>query len=130
AWDIMRRHSAEAQDSVLRHYGWKDAERFRQTKGYEQYAKFSEFANAKSIEEIGEHAARPQAWGTPDQVLEKLVNVQRTTSAEEVVLNFRFGNMPVGTAERSMRLFATDVLGRLHDVEAPLQPDMTGVAVG
>ena len=129
AWDIMRRHSAEAQDSVLRHYGWKDAERFRQTKGYEQYAKFSEFANAKSIEEIGEHAARPQAWGTPDQVLEKLVNVQRTTSAEEVVLNFRFGNMPVGTAERSMRLFATDVLGRLHDVEAPLQPDMTGVAV-
>ena len=130
AWDIMRRHSAEAQDSVLRHYGWKDAERFRQTKGYEQYAKFSEFANAKSIEEIGEHAARPQAWGTPDQVLEKLVNVQRTTSAEEVVLNFRFGNMPVETAERSMRLFATDVLERLHEVEAPLQPDMTGVPVG
>lgn len=130
AWDVMRRHSTEAQDSVLRHYGWKDAERFKQTKGYEQYAKFSDVANEKSIEELGEHSARPQAWGTPDQVVEKLAHVQRMTSAEELVLNFRFGGMPVATAERSMRLFSSDVLERLHAVPAPLHPDMSGVPVG
>jgi alkanesulfonate monooxygenase SsuD/methylene tetrahydromethanopterin reductase-like flavin-dependent oxidoreductase (luciferase family) len=130
AWEVMRRHSAEAQDSVLRHYGWKDAERFRNTKGYEQYAKFSDFANSRSIEELGEHSARPQAWGTPDEVLAKLEHVQRTTSAEEVVLNFRFGGMPAEAAERSMRLFAAEVLDRLHDLPAPLHPDMTGVPVG
>ena len=129
AWEVIRRHSAEAQDSVLRHYGWKDADRFRHTKGYEQYAAFGDLANSRSIEELGEHSARPQAWGTPDQVLEKLEHVQRTTSAEEVVLNFRFGAMPVETAERSMRLFSAEVLDRLHDVPAPLQPDMTGVPV-
>lgn len=129
AWDVIRRHSAEAQDSILRHYGWKEADRFRQTKGYEQYAKFSEVANQRSIEELGEGNARPQAWGTPDQVLEKLLHVQRTTSAEELVLNFRYGAMPVETAERSMRLFASEVLGRLHEAPAPLHPDMTGVPV-
>jgi alkanesulfonate monooxygenase SsuD/methylene tetrahydromethanopterin reductase-like flavin-dependent oxidoreductase (luciferase family) len=129
AWEVMVRHSAEAQDSILRHYGWKDAERFRQTKGYEQYAKFSEFASARSIEQLGEHSARAQAWGTPDQVLEKLHTVQLTTSAEELVLNFRFGGMPVETAERSMRLFSTEVLGRLHELPAPLHADMTGQPV-
>ncbi len=129
AWAVMLHHSAEAQDSVLRHYGWKDAERFRQTKGYEQYAKFSEFANARSIEQLGEHSARAQAFGTPDQVLEKLQLVQQTTSAEELVLNFRFGGMPVETAERSMRLFSTEVLPRLHAIPAPLHPDMAGTPV-
>ena len=129
AWDVIRRHSSEAQDSVLRHYGWREADRFRQTKGYEQYAKFSELANRKSVEELGEHSARPQAWGTPDQVLDKLELVQRTTSAEELVLNFRFGGMPVETAERSMRLFSAEVLDRLHAMPAPLHEDMTGVPV-
>lgn len=120
AWDVMRTHSIQAQDSVLRHYGWRDAERFRQTKGYEQYAKFSDIANTRSLEQLGEHSARPQAWGTPDQVLEKLQHAQRMTSAEEFVLNFRFGGMPAATAERSMRLFSADVLGRLHALDAPL----------
>ena len=123
AWDVIRKHEIEAQDSVLRHYGWKDAERFRQTKGYEQYARFSEVANERSIEEMGEHHARPQGWGTPDQVLAKLKHAQETTSAEDFVLNFRFGAMPAATAERSMRLFAQEVLPKLHAMEAPLHLD-------
>ena len=62
----------------------------------------------------------PQAWGTPDQVLERLQHAQQMTSAEEFVLNFRYGAMPVETAERSMRLFASEVLPRLHAMETPL----------
>ncbi|MEO8541630.1 MAG: LLM class flavin-dependent oxidoreductase [bacterium] len=120
AWDVIRKHSIEAQDSVMRHYGWRDAERFRNTKGYEQYAKFSDVANERSIEQLGEGNARPQAWGTPDQVLERLRHAQEMTSASEFVLNFRQGAMPVETAERSMRLFATDVLPQLHAMEATL----------
>jgi alkanesulfonate monooxygenase SsuD/methylene tetrahydromethanopterin reductase-like flavin-dependent oxidoreductase (luciferase family) len=126
AWDVIRTHSVQAQDSVQRHYGWKDAERFRNTKGYEQYAKFSELSNRKTNEELGEHAARPQAWGTPDQVVEKLQHVQRMTSAEELVINLRYGGMPADTAERSMRLFAAEVLPRIHAMEAPLHEDMRG----
>jgi alkanesulfonate monooxygenase SsuD/methylene tetrahydromethanopterin reductase-like flavin-dependent oxidoreductase (luciferase family) len=121
AWAVMRKHSIEAQSSIQLHYGWKDAERFRTTKGYEQYAAFSEISNTKTPEQIGEHSARPQAWGTPEQVIAKLKHVQETTSAEEFVLNFRFGNMPVEKAERSMRLFSSEVLPAIHAMEAPLR---------
>ena len=48
------------------------------------------------------------------------------TSAEEFILNFQFGAMPAETAARSMRLFASDVLPRLHAFEAPLHADMLG----
>jgi alkanesulfonate monooxygenase SsuD/methylene tetrahydromethanopterin reductase-like flavin-dependent oxidoreductase (luciferase family) len=128
AWDTILRHSVEAQLSVQRHYGWKEADRFRETKGYEQYAKFGELLQRKSPEEVGAHHARPQAWGTPDQVLEKLQHVQRMTSAEEIIINVRYGAMPAATAERSMRLFAAEVLPRLHQMDAPLHPDMAGAA--
>ena len=128
AWDTMLTHTVEAQISIQRHYQWGDVERLRNTKGYEQYAAFGEMANRKTPLEIGERSARPQAWGTPDQVFDKLVQVQRMTSAEELILNFRFGGMPVETAERSMRLFATEVLPRLHGIDALLHADMTGVA--
>jgi alkanesulfonate monooxygenase SsuD/methylene tetrahydromethanopterin reductase-like flavin-dependent oxidoreductase (luciferase family) len=129
AWDVMRKHTIEAQLSVQRHYLWKDVERLRNTKGYEQYAQFGELSNRKTPEELGERAAQPQAWGTPDQVVEKLLHVQKMTSAEELVLNFRFGGMPVETAERSMRLFAKEVLPRIHAAAAPLQPGMAGEAL-
>lgn len=126
AWAVIRKHTIEAQDSIARHYGWKDVERMKATKGYEQYAAFGELLNRKSVEEVGEHSALPQAWGTPEQVLAKLRHVQKMTSAEEFVLNFRYGGMPAATAERSMRLFASDVLPGLHAMEAPLQPGMAG----
>jgi alkanesulfonate monooxygenase SsuD/methylene tetrahydromethanopterin reductase-like flavin-dependent oxidoreductase (luciferase family) len=129
AWDVILRHTIEAQISIQRHYGWKDTERFRQTKGYEQYTQFSELANRKTPEWIGEHSASPQAWGTPDQVFEKLEHIQRMTSAEELILNFRFGAMPASVAERSMRLFAAEVLPKLHKLEAPLHAGMRGEAV-
>jgi alkanesulfonate monooxygenase SsuD/methylene tetrahydromethanopterin reductase-like flavin-dependent oxidoreductase (luciferase family) len=130
AWDVMLRHTVEAQDSIQRHYGWKDVERLRATKGYEQYAHFGEILQRKSVQEVGDRAARPQAWGTPDQVLEKLVEIQRMTSAEEFILNFRYGAMPAATAERSMRLFSAEVLPRLQALPAPLHADMAGAAAG
>nr|WP_280909286.1 LLM class flavin-dependent oxidoreductase [Streptomyces sp. SAI-090] len=128
AWQAMKVHSLEAGESSRRHYQFDDPERFRNTKGYEQYAKLS---NAITDQEtLAEKSARPQAWGTPDQVFEKLKEIQRKTSAEEFVLNVRFGAMPAEQAERSMRLFAQEVLPRLHELEAPLADEMRGAADG
>ena len=67
-------------------------------------------------------------WGTPDQVFEKLKNVQRTTGAGELIVNFRQGGMPAATSERNMQLFAKEVLPRLHELDTPLPASMTGVA--
>ncbi len=129
AWDVIFKHTIEAQLSIQKHYGWADADRFRNTKGYEQYAKFGDYLKTATNEQVGERNAKPQAWGTPDQVFAKLKHIQETTSAEEFVLNVRFGNMPAETAERSMRLFAAEVLPRLHELEAPLHAEMAGAAV-
>ncbi len=121
AWDVMCRHTLEAQQSSLLHYQFADIDRFRNTKGYEQYAKLRE--HIRTDEENLEVMARPQAWGTPDQVFERLVYAQRMTDAEEFVVSFRFGTMPVETAERSMRLFAEEVLPRLHAYQAGFNVD-------
>ncbi|MFN0095858.1 MAG: LLM class flavin-dependent oxidoreductase, partial [Dehalococcoidia bacterium] len=122
AWEVIRRHTIEAQISIQKHYGWADVERIKGTKGYEQYAKFSEVVATRTPESIGEASAKPQAWGTPETVFAKLQEIQRTTSAEEFVFNFRFGAMPAETAERSMRLFAAEVLPKVHAMEASLNP--------
>ncbi len=127
AWDVMARHSLEVALSSKRQYQLDDVERFAKTPGYEQYANFGK-GPAPTDEQILEKGARPQAYGTPDEVFEKLKLIQEMTSAEEVVLNMRFGTMPVETAERSMRLFATEVLPRLQKLDAPLHFEMSGSA--
>ncbi|MEU9888881.1 LLM class flavin-dependent oxidoreductase [Sphaerisporangium sp. NPDC051011] len=128
AWETMARHSLESSESSRLHYQFDDVERFKNTKGYEQYAKLG--AGKASDETILERGARPQAWGTPDQVFEKLKHIQASTSAEEFVLNFRFGTMDAEKAERSMRLFAAEVLPRLHDLEPGLDVTMRGAVTG
>ncbi|WP_236794754.1 LLM class flavin-dependent oxidoreductase [Amycolatopsis sp. GM8] len=122
AWEIMRRYTLEGQRSSRVHYEFADIERFRNTKGYEQYAKLRE--HVRTEEEALESAAKPQAWGTPDQVFDRLLEIQRLTSAEEFVLSFRMTSMPVADAERSMRLFADQVLPRLHAANAAYNPEV------
>lgn len=126
AWRTMVEHSLEAAQSSKYHYQFEDTERFKNTKGYEQYARLGEAVSTD--EAVIERTARPQAWGTPDQVFEQLRMIQQKTSADEFVLNVKFGTMPCEQAERSMRLFAAEVLPRLQAMETPLDPSMRGAA--
>ena len=41
-------------------------------------------------------------------------------------MNFRFGGMPVETGERSMRLFASDVLPAIQAMDGPLPEALSG----
>lgn len=129
AWDAMARYSVEALASSGNHYRFADSERFKNTKGYESYASLGEMA-VMTDEQVIESTARPQAWGTPDQVYDKLRLIQRTTGAEELVLNFKFGTMPAEMAEESMRLFAAEVLPRLHEMPATLDLSSAGASAG
>ena len=118
AWEVMRKYNLQTQHGATSHYQFDDPERFAKTKGYESYAKAA--AIKPSDEQITESTGRPQAWGTPDQVFEKLKAIQARTTAEQFVITFRYGAMPVEVAERSMRLFAAEVLPRLHAHDASL----------
>lgn len=118
AWDVMSKYTVEGQHGSLKHYQFDDAERFANTKGYESYAKAA--ANPLTDEQVIEAAARPQPWGTPDQVFERLMHIQAMTSAEEFIMTFKYGSMSAEVAERNMRLFADKVLPRLQGLNVKL----------
>lgn len=130
AWAVMSTHMLESYNSSAKQYGLDDPAQFIGVKGYEHYAKVPAYlgpgTDPAKDEQMLEHAARPQAWGTPDQVFEKLQFIQQKTGAVEFILNPRFGGMPADTAERSMRLFAAEVLPRLQAIDPPLSESLRG----
>ena len=74
--------------------------------------------SVKTEEKVVEVFARNQVWGTPEQCIEKLRTIRATTDAAEFVGVFTYGDLPGELAERSMRLFAEEVLPALHADEA------------
>ncbi|MFC4946734.1 LLM class flavin-dependent oxidoreductase [Pseudonocardia sp. GCM10023141] len=129
AWDVASRYIPEGIRNSYRHYEIFGSATMGNAKGYEQYAMPS--SKEPTDKEIVEKEARPQVWGTPDQVVEKIRQIQQKTGADEIVFSFKYGTMPVDVAERSMRLFAAEVLPRVHAMETPLDPCLSGaVAVG
>jgi alkanesulfonate monooxygenase SsuD/methylene tetrahydromethanopterin reductase-like flavin-dependent oxidoreductase (luciferase family) len=124
AWRLISTHLVEGIRNSHLHYGFADPSKLATAKGYEHVAKLA--ARASGDEDIAEREARPQAWGTPDQIFEKLKAIQEVTGAEEFVFNFKYGTMPVEAAERSMRLFAAEVLPRLHELNPTIDASLTG----
>lgn len=91
----------------------------KDTKTYEYYAALGD--RIKDLSESGspydELYLNNQIWGTPDMCLEKLQNLHELMGVEEFVLVFSFGSMSVEKAEKSMRLFATEVMPKLRQLE-------------
>jgi alkanesulfonate monooxygenase SsuD/methylene tetrahydromethanopterin reductase-like flavin-dependent oxidoreductase (luciferase family) len=54
-------------------------------------------------------------WGTPEQVHEKILEIQALTGCEGFVSIFSYGGMPYELAERNMRLFAKTVMPELKN---------------
>ncbi|MSQ33567.1 MAG: LLM class flavin-dependent oxidoreductase [Dehalococcoidia bacterium] len=101
-------------DSVTRHYEFNNPDRFRGIPGYEGYLKGAEELKAKGEgSKINLYVAGP-----PDDCIEQLKAVQKDLRAEEFIMVFQYGAMPVEKAERSMRLFAKEVLPEMHRYDA------------
>lgn len=66
------------------------------------------------VEHRFEDYAFVQAWGTPEQVLERLQARREVIGDFDLTACFRFAGLPIGDAERSMRTFAREVLPALH----------------
>jgi alkanesulfonate monooxygenase SsuD/methylene tetrahydromethanopterin reductase-like flavin-dependent oxidoreductase (luciferase family) len=104
-------------DSVVEHYEF-DKPHLKDTPGYEFHVRMYEGLMAPGGKEkyTREYVAL-QAWGTPDQVYDKVVNIARLTGADTFVPVFRYAGMPTHEAEASMRLFAAEVLPELQKYE-------------
>jgi alkanesulfonate monooxygenase SsuD/methylene tetrahydromethanopterin reductase-like flavin-dependent oxidoreductase (luciferase family) len=57
-------------------------------------------------------------WGTPEQCVEKILDIRRRTGCETYVGVFSYAGMPLAEAERNMRLFASRVMPRLQALGA------------
>jgi alkanesulfonate monooxygenase SsuD/methylene tetrahydromethanopterin reductase-like flavin-dependent oxidoreductase (luciferase family) len=63
--------------------------------------------------------------GTPDKVLSAIQRVCDWVHGDQITAVFKMGGMPLDIAERSLRLFAKEVLPAIHEMKplGPLVPD-------
>lgn len=135
---IGLKHIIQYSDSARRHYRFDKPEHLANVKGYEYYnqvaSKWAESHDATSTmqaaqaaqaagvnfaEEFMKTFTESHVWGTPDQVFEQIKDRVQTVGASDFVGVFKFGDMTLENAEKSVRLFAKEVLPRLQALETP-----------
>ncbi len=102
--------------SVIDHYEMF-AEHFGKARGYENYAKGSEMMKAAGLEKTLETYLEAQAWGTPQQILDRLEKRRGVLGDFEMNICPSFSQLSLAEIERSMRLFAKKVMPELRAID-------------
>lgn len=95
--------------TIIKHYDM-DKDHFAKTKGYQFYDNAARALQELGLEKVAKGFADIQASGTPDQILRILEKRQEVIGDFQFRATFRYAGMPLDEAERSMRLFAKEVL--------------------
>jgi alkanesulfonate monooxygenase SsuD/methylene tetrahydromethanopterin reductase-like flavin-dependent oxidoreductase (luciferase family) len=119
AADKAAQHIAGYLASVVEHYELV-SDHLRSAKGYEAYGRAVDVLRSIGLEAMCEMYLGVQAWGTPDQVLERLRARQELIGDFDLTCCFRYAGLPYEDAERSMRTFAAEVLPALRSTPAPV----------
>jgi alkanesulfonate monooxygenase SsuD/methylene tetrahydromethanopterin reductase-like flavin-dependent oxidoreductase (luciferase family) len=109
AEETARRYIAGYYIAVMRHYEMLEAH-FGTAKGYEGYAKIRELLQTAGKEKASESYVNVQIWGTPQQILDKLERRRRLIGDFELNVCASYAGLPYDAVEKSMRLFAREVL--------------------
>ncbi len=105
------RHMEEYGDSALRHYELLGTH-LKGIKGYEQYGAQSDVLRQDpTLFTKGFYNSHP--WGTPDQAIKRATELANAFGTDEIMFIFKYGAMPIDKAEKSMRLFAKEVMPAL-----------------
>lgn len=120
---------AAANRDVALAYGLNDPSNFAGVKGYENYAARAGGATAPDAQAASQGTPAPKGYdqsnlmiGTPDVIIERIIESQKACSFSEISLMPQFGTMPYSEAMESVKLFARDVLPVVHQMETPLHP--------
>lgn len=108
-------------DSALRHYEMAGTH-LKNLKGYESYA-----ANAEILRQNPDFFRRAflkdHPCGTPDEIITKTKDLAARFGSSEIMFIFKYGGLPMKQAEKSMRLFAREVMPALKELHPePIQP--------
>ncbi len=120
-WTYFRNQLTAAQ----RHYFEWNNPGYEGIHGYEEYL-------VRQRADVGtaaaSYAARraTQPIGTPEDVIDKIKAMQRSISAEKLVIHVFYGGMPRDKAEKSLRLFAREVLPEVQAMPTPINPMSLG----
>lgn len=110
-----QRHIAAFFASNFRHYEMA-GEHFARTAGYERYAELAEELRAAGLEKASEAYAAFARWGTPAQIVEQLAAIRDVLGDFELIVLPSYGGMPYEQAERSLELFAKEVMPAARDL--------------
>jgi len=110
AWEGARQYIPAYANSAARHYELA-SDHFKSTKGYEHYASMSSLMNEVGTGyDMGAMYLNNQVWGTPEQCVAKIAEIERLMHPDHFVAVMKYGGMPLAQAEASMRLFAAEAL--------------------
>jgi len=105
--------------TVLKHYELA-GDHLTKTKGYESYGAMQQMVRSGGADAMIDFFLGLQIWGTPDQCTERVIDFTDKLGAETFTGVFSYAGMPYDMAEKSLRLFASDVLPRLK-AHAPVK---------
>lgn len=118
---IVRKHLAANYLSILQHYEFM-ADYHKVVKGYEAYGDAAAFLNSLGLEAAVEDYIQHQAWGTPQQILDKLAARRDIIGHYEWSSIVSYGGMPFDQVEASMRLIGAKVIPELRTWQEDSRP--------
>jgi alkanesulfonate monooxygenase SsuD/methylene tetrahydromethanopterin reductase-like flavin-dependent oxidoreductase (luciferase family) len=121
ARELAYRYIGGYFQTVLEHYRFAD-DHLGRTKGYEYYGKMTEKIHTYGEDKIIDFFVNLQVWGTPERCYEKILDIHRRIWNTHYVGVFSYAGMPEDEAERSMRLFAGEVMPALQRLGRTAEP--------
>ena len=98
---------------MIKHYEF-NSDYHAQLKGYENYANAAQILRETGLDKAAETYASQQAYGTPQQILDKLEDRRSKLGDFEWNVCSSFAGMPFKDVEWSMRLLGKEVLPELR----------------
>ena len=109
AEQMARKYVAGYYLSVLEHYEFL-SDYHRETSGYEAYADAVDILKAAGKEQALDDFVDVQAYGTPQQILDKLEQRRQLVGDFEWLVLLSYAGLPFEDVESSMRLIGEEVL--------------------
>ncbi|MCP5028229.1 MAG: LLM class flavin-dependent oxidoreductase [Actinomycetia bacterium] len=112
AKEVAEEHLARYLATILDHYELMSGH-FKDMEGYQGYGQQAELLNRIGFEGYVKGFLASNAYGTPDQILERFQQRRQIVGEFELATCFRFGGIDFQAAEDSMKLFAAEILPEL-----------------
>jgi len=93
---------------------------FAEIEGYEYYGALAKSVEKNGIEKFNEFLADLQIWGRPEEVYEKLAEMQKRFDVGQFIIYTQFGDMPFDVGRDNYELFARKVLPRLKEIDVSM----------